>query len=315
MNTIPLTFNEDQANVTVLGGIPNDRKGVLDVSIILINSHGSHLKLQLLEELLKCNVRSIICIEPDSENFSLEEISRKFPEVKFVMPHENMNIGRMINMAVSECTAKYFYVIRDSFYIPQGLLNENMFNHLTAQGKYCVVPRLVNSEKEGIAQIKVPSAKKGRFVVESRTLVTDGLKTLYPFDFSAIYDREKFIQLGGFDYTIDSPYWQNLDLGVRSWLWGEETVLSTVLQLSYQTEVTEEDRTPSLDSLRFFLKNQLPVFRLDHGAVPHFSFGRFFRRSSCGIIEALRLFRDAKRWIYKNRYRFRMDLKTLVETW
>lgn len=315
MNSIPITFNEDQVNATVLGGMARDTENCLDVSIILLNSQGSHLKMQVFEELTKCNFKSIVSVEPDSQNFSLEELSRKYPSVKFIMPLEKVNAGQMVNMAVKEIDSEYFFVIKDSVYIPQGFITPKLIENLMSYKKFCVVPRLVNSDKDGIAQVKVPSAQKSRLVVESRTHVTDGMKTLYPFDCIGLFDRQKFLQLGGYDYTIKSEYWQNLDLGLRSWLWGEETVLTTNLQLSYVDSVPLEDKTPSLDSLRFYLKNQLPKFQSDHGYASRLFFWRFFIHSSCGLVEAVRQFNDALHWIFTNRYRFTKDLKMLVEEW
>lgn len=315
MNTIPLTFNEDQVNTAVLGGIKGERESNLDVSIILLNTHGSHLKMQVFEEFAKCGFKSVVSVEPDSGNFSLEEISRKYPFVKFIMPLEKINIGQMINSAVKEIDSEYFFVIKDCFYIQQGFITKALVENMMERKKYCVVPRLVNMEKEGIPQIKVPSAKKSRFVVESRTMVSDGMKTLYPVDFTGLYNTQKFLQLGGFDYTIDSPYWQNLDLGLRAWLWGEETVLTTNFQLSYIDEITPENKTPNLDSLRCFLKNELPKFKNDHGYASRWAFWWFLYNSSCGFMEALRQFNDAFKWIYTNRYRYQKDLKMLIEEW
>ena len=55
MNTIPLTFDEHQIGRTVIGGRKNNNKNALDISIILLNSSGSHFKVSLFENLLKCN--------------------------------------------------------------------------------------------------------------------------------------------------------------------------------------------------------------------------------------------------------------------
>ena len=78
MNIIPSTFNEHQINCIILGGKYNDSPEALNISVVLLNSKGSHLKLHVFENLLKNNFHSIISIENDVENTSLEEISKKF---------------------------------------------------------------------------------------------------------------------------------------------------------------------------------------------------------------------------------------------
>ena len=37
--------------------------------------------------------------------------------------------------------------------------------------------------------------------------------------------------------------------------------------------------------------------------------------SSCGVIESIRQFSDAKHWVEKNKYRFTCDVQNLIEMW
>ena len=59
----------------------------------------------------------------------------------------------------------------------------------------------------------VPALKGSSFQVEPMPCFRDSLPTVYPFDFTGIYNRDKFIRMGGFDHAIANPYWQNLDFG------------------------------------------------------------------------------------------------------
>ncbi len=315
MNTIPLIFNERQVNITVLGGqqaVPEPR---MNVSVILLNGSGSNFRVQSLENLLKCGFRSIVSVEPDPGDFNIEDISRRYPSVKFIIPLERVTDGDLINIGMSEISSEYALVLRDSLSIPDGVLLPNLAGNLTKSGCYCVVPRLLDSGGRGFSVRFSPEAERGRFRVTPSSVVTDGAPTLYPFDSVGLYNREKFIRLGGFDYTITSPYWQNADLAVRSWLWGERTLLSTSFRLSYAEDVPVEDSTADLSYLRFYLKNLLPKFKIDHGVIGPPAFFRFLRNSSCGFFEALRQFSDARRWTEKNQYRFRTDIQSLIEGW
>jgi hypothetical protein len=140
------------------------------------------------------------------------------------------------------------------------------------------------------------------------------MKTLFPTDNVALYNRKKFIQLGGFDYGIKSNYWQNLDLGLRSWLWGEETKLTTLLQFSYIEEPIF-DKTINLDYLRFFLKNGIHKIKNDEPYISNFAFPKFFLNSSCGYLEAKRQFKATKNWVKQNKYKIKMDLESLIVNW
>ncbi len=315
MKFIPTTFNEHQITRTLIGGKPNTSPDALNISVILLNSSGSHFKVHVFENLLLCNFKSIISIEHDPTNSTIDEMSKKFPSVKFIVPLEETSDGELINIAMAELDSEYVLVIRDTLNIPSGVILQHLAEKLTESGIYCLVPRLFDKNKNGLACTFSPSAEKTQFLVESSTAMTDGTKTIYPFDYIALYNREKFISLGGFDWTISSPYWQNLDLALRSWLWGEETKLTSLLQFSYIDEVSIEDHTVNLDYLRYYLKNELPKIKMEQGYIKKSSFLIFLIRSSCGYLEARRQFKEARKWVEKNKFRFKMDLQTFIENW
>ena len=104
-------------------------------------------------------------------------------------------------------------------------------------------------------------------------------------------------------------------LALRSWLWGEETKLTSLLQFSYVDEVPVEDHTVNLDYLRYYLKNELPKLKMEQGYIRKSTFLIFLFRSSCGYLEARRQFKEARRWVSKNKFRFKMDLQTFIENW
>ena len=315
MNIIPLTFDEHQIKRRVIGGLEYVGSDALNISVILLTTSASHFKYHVFENLIACKFNSIVSIENNAENFSTDDIVKKFPSVKFIMPLEKATDGEMINLAMSEIKSDYVLVLRDSLYIPSGVILKNLAERLMQENLYCLVPRLMDKNKNGLSTRFSPGAEKSHFVIDSSFLVTENVRTLYPLDYIALYNRKKFIQVGGFDYTITSSYWQNLDLALRSWLFGEETKLTTLLQFSYIDEVPVEDKTINMDYIRYFLKNEVPRFKNEHASIRNSSFFKFYNHSSCGIFEARKQFKLAKDWVEKNKYRFKMDLQTLVSGW
>ena len=314
MNIIPSTFDEHQINRTVIGGRIENKNASLNISVILLNNNGSHFKDALFENLLECNFRSIVSVELGANNFSIEDLAKKFPSVKFIVPLEKTTDGEMINLAMAEVESDYVLVLRNTLNITPGFIHENLAERLLKDDVFCIVPRLTDSNKNSIMVQFSPSVSKNHFVVEESFVVNDGMKTLYPTDNVALYNRKKFIQLSGFDYGIKSNYWQNLDLGLRSWLWGEETKLTTLLQFSYIEEPIF-DKTINLDYLRFFLKNGIHKIKNDEPYVSNFAFPKFFLNSSCGYLEAKRQFKATRNWIKQNKYKIKMDLESLIVNW
>ncbi|MCR5612106.1 hypothetical protein [Treponema sp.] len=315
MNSIPLIFNERQINRTVLGGTKGSVKGKMPVSVILLNSGGNHLRIQNLENLQNCGFEDIISMETNSENYNLEDFVNKFPSAKFIIPQEKVTAGDLINIGMAECESEYVLVLRDTLQISSFVVLPNAAQKLAEKQNYCYVPRLVIDKNQPLSTNFIPFVQKGVFKVESTLNASDSIPTLYPLDFIGMYNRKKFIQLGGFDYTIESPYWQNLDLAFRAWLWGEKILSTTSFQLSYLENGPVEDTTSNLSQFRFYLKNLAPVFRLDHGEIPKTAFLRTMFRSACGFVETLNQFSDAREWVLTNQYRFKTDAAGLISGW
>jgi hypothetical protein len=153
--------------------------------------------------------------------------------------------------------------------------------------------------------------------VEPRLIASqrEGTATLYPFDGVGIYDRDRFIKLGGFDPTLKSPYWQLMDFGFRAHLWGESIRCTQFVRLSYNGEAPSIDGTVEESYCRFYLKNMAPVFYGDHAQLPWRRFPGYFLRSRRGIFLAWSDFTAGRKWVDTNRFRFRSDARLLIELW
>jgi hypothetical protein len=139
--------------------------------------------------------------------------------------------------------------------------------------------------------------------------------SLYPFDGVGIYDRERFIRLGGFDGTLKNTHWQCMDFGFRAYLWGEEIRLSAQTKLSYDGEMPAEDNTVESSYFRFYLKNLAPVFRGDYAHLPLRRFPGYLFNSGEDPLAAWEDFSESRRWVRTNRFRWRCDAWTVTERW
>ncbi len=316
MSIIPSTFNEHQIQQTVLGGtepIPNIK---LPVAVILLNTGtGGLYRTKLIERLIKNGFSSIVSIDKTAENYNVEDFARMFPCVRFVVPHENVSIGDMINIGMAELEEDYVLVINDSIHVGSSMLSGNVLDRYIAEENLCVVPRLVDAQRQPLPVRFTPMVESNTLKPISSSLISERIPTLYPFDFVGIYNRQRFVKLGGYDYTITSPYWQNLDFSVRSWLWGESIVMSPLFQLAYDDSVPVEDSTPDKSQLRFYLKNCAPKFSADRCYIPISRFFSYKKQSGRSFADARRDFKVARNWVEKNRYNFTKDIYMLIDSW
>ncbi len=299
----------------IFGGRHSEREPLLKASAILLNSGNKLLRMQNLQALSARGFEKVISIESDAKNYNVEEFSQEFPQIKFIISLERAADGDLINLAVSEISSERFLLLRDSLNIPSSLLSPQLCERLAAKKVFCVAPRIFSRTGQALPTQFVPSAKKSVLKIDSSVQISDGMPTLYPYDFLGFYDTQKFKDLGGYDGNIKKSYWQNLDLAFRAWLWGEKICLSTSFSMSYAGEISAPDSTPDLASLRFFLKNMAPVYKNERAEIPAVKFWGYKLRSSCGFFESLAQFAEARSWVRQNRFRFKMDAFKLISEW
>ncbi len=314
MNIIPLTFNEKQIERTIIGGTEKNPYAAHPISVVVLTREISHYKNQIFESLMKNGFESIISVEHHTDNYSIDELSRTFPCVKFIIPHEKISTGEKINISMSEVDSPYVLVLWDDIKTRVNMVSDLLLARLHESEALCLSPVLLNDQMQNILVKMTPVLKKGSFTVMPGQVLYDNTPTLYNFDCIGIYNRQRFIQMGGFDYTITSSYWQNIDFCMRSWLWGEKIFCSPLFRLSYEDISPVEDSTINTSYLRFYLKNLLPFYKNDYAYIPVSAFFGFARRSS-SFFGSISLFKAARLWVETNQYRFKKDASSLISQW
>ena len=314
MNTIPLIFNEKQINRTILGGhekLPQK----LPFSVILLNKSGRTFREKNINMLLGLGFTDIISIEGPGVSYSIKDLSEKFPMVRFLIPGEQITSGEMINYGMEIAKNQKVLVIWDTMIMSYNLFSERTIDILKNTESICIVPFLFNNKMQNIPSKTVPTMENKTLLVQSYVVTKSSVKTLYPFDFVGLYDKEKLMNIGGFDYTITSDYWQLLDFALRANLWGEKFIVCNFLKISYECEVSPEDTTLDSSYLRFFLKNLAPRFENDRAYIHKREFLPYLNRSSLSFFEAYKTFKMARNWVDKNKYRFKTDAENLIAFW
>jgi len=322
MSTIRTIFSDALPSYTAVGG--TERKASTGLSAVILNRGGRHQRYSLFEELEKIGFDYVLSMEK-SGRYDIEGLSQTFPFVRFILLKEPVSTGEEINLAATELSSPLLFVFWNDLRILRGGGAERMAERLftggaESRGRYkrlCTVPLLQDERSESLPTLTVPMLlpeKKMKLSIKTIPFVPseEGLPSLYPFDGIGIYDRERFIRLGGFDPSIKNFYWQLMDFGFRSSLWGEEIAATTLIKLSYEGTIPQEDSTPGDGWRHFFLKNLAPVFRRDYAHIPLARFPVYLRKRG-EPLAAWEEFSRAREWVKTNRYRFTSDARTIAE--
>jgi hypothetical protein len=316
MTSIPQSFvDHPLVHTSIGGGIASDSPDSLSVTVVLITVGTHQYRDQDIGALTTGDFAAVFSVETGRDNYHLEDLARRFPQVKFLVLPENATLGDCINAAVAEAATDYLLVLRDTLKITPPILNPRSLPVAVAAAPVISVPRLVTRSLQPLPVHFCPGIVKKRFTVDVSAQATEGDKTLFPFDFIGLYQREKFIALGGFDHTITAPYWQLLDFSLRAWLRGDEIRINPRIVLGYDTDFPESDTTVNAAYFRFYLKNIAPERKNTRTVIPERLFFRFWHQSRENYFDARRLFRDARRWVAANSDAFTGDIISLTEAW
>ncbi|MDR1949711.1 MAG: hypothetical protein LBQ38_09985 [Spirochaetaceae bacterium] len=311
---------------TAVGG--TKRGASTGLSAILLNRGGRYPRRTLFQELEKVGFDYIISMEGPQERYDLEDLSGRFPFVRFILLKEAISPGEQINLAVSEITSPLFFVLRNDLRILHcggaAKIAERLFNsreelrrgdnEILNKG-ICTVPVIQNAQFETLPTLAAPVFFRHTVQTILFPPEREGIPSLYPFDGIGVYDRDGFVDIGGFDRTLKNAHWQFMDFGFRAYLWGHEIRSTQLIRLSYNGEVPVENDTTEESYRRFYLKNLAPVFRGETAHLPWRRFFGYLLRSGGDLFSAWADFTAGRRWVYDNRKRFRSDAEAITGRW
>jgi len=311
---------------TVIGG--RERLGSAGLSAVVLNRGRRYSRRNMFHDMEKTGFDQIVSVEPPPAQYDIEELAAQFPFVRFVLLKEAISLGEQINLAVSELDTPLFFVTWNDLRFVVGGGAQRMMERLSfpaengEQGeernfarRLCTVPVIQSQRFETLPTLRAPVLPRKKGHTRSLSPSREGLRSLYPFDGVGVYDRERFIRMGGFDGTLKSSYWQLMDFGFRAHLWGEEISATQTLKLSYEASPPVEDTSTGIDYRRFYLKNLAPVFRKDYAHLPLRRFPRFMLQAGECFFSACEDFSDGRQWVHTNRFRWRCDPRAIAGLW
>lgn len=299
--------------------VRGEKKNVSDTAVpltlLLLNRNRSGNRLEDLQELMKKGFSEIISVEYASRSVhDYDMLARKLPSVRFLLVDKDTGAGEQINMGIREAACQHVAVMWNDMRM-QTPLNGAIMEVVRVNNAMCTVPVLHSCHDDLIPSVQIP-VSNGRVI---KTLpvppLRSGMDTVFPFDYTGIYNKKIFESVGGYDSRISSPYWQKMDLGFRTYLWGEKFSTSCGIRIFYISDFSQDDITPGADYRRFYLKNLAVKYNGDYGYLPKIRIFSYIVKSGEGLGTAIHRFRAAAEWVSENRFRFRLSSRAMIESW
>ena len=182
-NTIPTTFNERKVAHTIVGGMHyRGAEQSEDFCVIVLNRGRKYYRPLFFEQLLAEGFTSVISIEPNTDTGDMENLSAKYPQIRFLFPQEKLTVGEMINIGFAETAAPYIMVMWNDTHIPPGSFTERILEKVKQEHLFCAAPVLSNIRGEAVPNQIVPSLNGNHFSTEQLPCIKNKTATIYPYD-------------------------------------------------------------------------------------------------------------------------------------
>ncbi len=233
--------------------------GVNQLAIAVIDS-GSAEELISAIELYQTSLPMVpLFVVTQDGRFDLPRLQELYRNISVVVFTGSTYIGEKVNAIASVCNTNYFLLTRSDTVLVT--FDDGPLLSLMSQSDHPVIASsiIANAYREIVPCLRSPNHFETILDPHSSFPSMDPKTpdhTLYPVMGLGLYDRALFQRLRGYDEEIHSDYFQLLDFGVRSYLFGYRITLSPDLLTQFPNrESIIEDRSERVGFERCYTKN------------------------------------------------------------
>ena len=221
------------------------------ISVIIPNYNGSDLLAKNLPSVVKnCPNCEIIVVDDASTDNSVNLIHKKFKKVKLVKIVKNVGFAKAVNIGAAGANGE-LVVLLNSDVSPRENFLQAATNHFKDKNLFAVA--LCDLSHEGsrvIPRGRGGASFKRGFINHFPAFIERG-RTFWVSGGAGLFDRKKFLNLGGFDSIFAPFYWEDIDLSFKAWRSGFTCVFEPLSKVDH----FHESGTIRKSRSRFFIKS------------------------------------------------------------
>lgn len=188
------------------------------ISVVIPNYNGKSLLLKNLPQVLKnCPNCEIIVVDDASTDDSVTFIKNNFKKVRVIECKTNKGFANAVNTGVENASGDLVLLLNSDVSPRPNFLKEASEHFEKDKGNLFAVGLADYSHENGKVVERGRGAatfKKG-FLSHFKAQSTAG-ETLWVSGGSSLVDRQKFLEVGGFDHAYAPFYWEDIDLCWRA---------------------------------------------------------------------------------------------------
>lgn len=212
-------------------------------AILVLNYNGRNLLAKNLSHVLQA-ARSagceVVVVDNGSIDRSIEYVKKQFPTVQTMAFGRNLGFGEGNNQAVRSIHSEVVFLLNNDV-IPEKDACQRLLRHFRDPTLFAVSSRQVVKTHRGYFTGGVAIGEFSRGLLRHRPKKIHDqsvITQLYASGGAAAFDRQKFLQLGGFDRLYAPFYWEDADLSTRAWARGWQVLYDPISVVEHRHEST-----------------------------------------------------------------------------
>jgi GT2 family glycosyltransferase len=197
----------------------------VNISVAIPNWNGEAVLPECLASLRRALRRAgvesgvdIVIADDQSTDRGPEIVRREFPEVRWLDMPQRSGFGVVANTAVQNCANDYVLLLNNDVYVEEDFFL-HWQPHFEDPDMFAVASWMLRWDRRTVdSGRRVAVWDKGlirHWVVEHRGQAPT--PTLYACGGASVYDKHKFLAVGGFDPLFKPMYTEDLDLSYVAW--------------------------------------------------------------------------------------------------
>ena len=230
----------------------------MNISVVIptFRNH-KQLVLNLIKNLPFLEDCQVIIINDDPKE-SIQKLLNQFTKIVLIENDKNLGFPGAVNIGVSNANNEFVMLLNDDVILRDDSFKKTAEEFPNNPSLFAV--SFAQIEKDGIVGGKNILYYKKGFVMHNRAPnITKG-RTAWAEGGSMVFNKDKFIKLGGFDEIYSPFYWEDIDLSYRAWKAGYEIVFDPEIVVDHQHESTIGSNFSKTKINSIAYRNQLLFF-------------------------------------------------------
>jgi GT2 family glycosyltransferase len=195
-----------------------------NISVVIPSYNGQGLLEQILNPLIKAieyyrGDSEIIIVDDASFDASEQFLKDKFPGTILIKNNTNQGFGKSCNRGFRVCKNDLVILLNNDVFVDEDFIAP-LVTHFNDPLTFAVRPGLKpghNEESEDLKHPRIGAVFKYGFCQVPKEITNPGKFAFFAGGGAAMFNKGKFLSLGGFDELYYPFYFEDVDLSYRAW--------------------------------------------------------------------------------------------------